>query len=80
MTLAADFAGTWYFRGERKKPCYIRLRGTKLEVTDEHQHTFPAHTEGKDVIITENPLGILRGELSTDARRIAWNNGEIWER
>ena len=80
MTLAADFAGTWYFRGDRKVPCYIRLRGATLEITDEERNTYPVRTEGTDVIIVQVPWRGMKGELSTDKRRIAWNNGEIWER
>jgi len=80
MTIA-DFVGTWYFRGDKKAPCYIRLHGPKLEVTDEHHNTFPAHVEGGETLVTENPLNFgLRGTLSSDAKRIAWVNGESWER
>ena len=72
MTLIADFVGTWYFRGNKNAPCYIRLRGAKLEVTDEFHHTFPAHFEGDNVLVTENPLNWgLKGVLSSDSRRIA---------
>ena len=81
MTSIADFVGTWYFRGDRKRPCYIRLKGAKLEITDEFQHTFPAHLQGDNAFVTENPSNWgLRGDLSSDSRRIAWSNGESWER
>ncbi len=82
MTTIADFVGTWYFRGYPAKPCYIQLRGTnKLTVTDEFNQVFPAHIDAQSVLVTENPLNWgLTGVLSSDARRIAWSNGESWLR
>ena len=82
MTTIADFVGTWYFRGYPSKPCYISLTNAdRLRVTDEFNATFPAHLNGASVLVTENPLNWgLTGVLSSDAKRIAWSNGESWLR
>jgi hypothetical protein len=74
MTIA-DFVGTWYFRGDRKAPCQIRLHGAKLEVTDEQHNTYPAHVEGVDTLVTEPPPR-LRSAGNAEFRREAYRVGE----
>ncbi len=82
MATIADFVGTWYFRGNRNAPCSIRLQGqTRLIIVNEKGRTYPGHLEGDTVLVAEDPLDYgIRGVLSSDTRRIAWSNGESWER
>jgi hypothetical protein len=76
MASIADFVGTWYFRGDN----YIRSHGAKLAVVDEKSNAYPAHVERENVMVSENLANWgLKGTLSSDAKLIAWNNGEIWK-
>lgn len=82
MATIADFVGTWFFRGVRNRPCYIRLNGvSSLTITNEEGRTFPGHVENQNVLVTEDRLNWgLKGVLNSNANRIAWANGESWER
>jgi hypothetical protein len=82
MATIADFVGTWYFRGDRNASCTIQLRGpNKLQITDEKHQSYPGHLEGDNWLVSENPSNYgIRGSLSSDARQIAWTNGEVWTR
>ena len=82
MATIADFVGTWYFRGVRTAPCYMQMQGTtQLKVTDEQHQVRIGNVQGGTVVLPGNAYtGELSGVISSDAKRIAWSNGESWER
>ena len=82
MATIADFVGTWYFRGNHSVPCYMQMQGTtQLKVTDEQHQVRIGNVQGNTVVLPGNAYtGELSGVISSDAKRIAWSNGESWER
>ncbi len=74
----SDFVGTWYFRGNKNKPCYIRLLGiNKLGITNERGIYYEGYLKN-DILVSDRIPE--QGILSSDHNRISWTNGEIWER
>ena len=82
MANIADFVGTWYFRGVQNRPCIIQMQGTnQLKVIDESHNNRVGRVVGDSIILQGNAyMGELTGILSSDAKRIAWSNGESWTR
>lgn len=72
--------GTWYFGGDRSKPCHIDERGGALTLTNESGQSATGTFTGKRTISTNWSGVTITGTVSDDGNRILWSNGTYWTR
>jgi hypothetical protein len=72
--------GTWYFGGDRSKPCYIDQRDTSLSLRNESGQNATGSFTGRHTISTVWLGATITGTVSRDRTRILWSNGTYWTR
>jgi hypothetical protein len=76
----SDLRGTWYFGGDRSKPCRIDQHDGSLSLRNESGQTATGSFTSKDTISTVWAGVTITGTISRDRTRILWSNGTYWMR
>lgn len=75
-----NLGGTWYFGGDRSKPCRIVQHGGSLFLRNETGDTATGSFTSKYNISTVWSGNTITGTVSRDRNRILWSNGTYWTR
>jgi hypothetical protein len=75
-----DLQGTWYFGGDRSKPCRIEQHGTSLFLRNESGQTATGSITGRGTISTIWSRTTITGTIGGNRSKILWSNGTYWSR
>jgi hypothetical protein len=78
-----DISGTWYANGNPAARCHISQSGNSVSLSNERGATATGHFAGPGTLETNWGVfgsGHVTGTISSDLRRINWNNGTYWSR
>jgi hypothetical protein len=75
-----DVEGTWFFGGDRSKPCHIDQHGEKLTLRNESGQSATGTFTGTHTISTVWMGTHITGTVSHNQKHILWSNGTYWTR